>query len=80
MSKFKQVEHDEFIQFISKFPMLKYDVTGICEPPMGTYNDFIGGKIWPDSVVAKVSLNWLGPNGEVDNDSNKYWKYYIKEN
>ena len=56
--KFKQVSKDEFVAFIKAFPAkLDYDVTGICEPPLGTYNDFRGGKVWPESVVAKIILN-----------------------
>ena len=55
---FIKVSEEEFDAFIKGHPRkLSYDVTGICEPPLGSYNDFRTGKVWPDSVVAKVVLN-----------------------
>lgn len=54
------------------------DVNGICEPTQETYNDFSDGKVYPDSVVAKIKKNWLGPNGEIsDLKSDQYYEYYI---
>ena len=55
---FKKVTKVEFYAFIKEYPIkLEYDVTGICEPPLGTFNDFRSGKMWPESVVAKITLN-----------------------
>lgn len=56
--KFNKVSKDEFAAFIKSFPAkLGYDVTGICEPPLASYNDFRNGKVWPESMVAKIILN-----------------------
>ncbi len=54
----KTVSKSEFNDFLIRYgEKLERDVTGICEPPMLSYNDFSGGKIWPESMVAKVILN-----------------------
>ena len=54
----KTVSKEEFDKFVKSYPnKLEWDVTGICEPPYGSYNDFSEGKIWPDSVVASVIMN-----------------------
>jgi hypothetical protein len=56
-SVWKSVTKEEFEAFIKAYPKpLKYDVTGICEPPLASYNDFSDGKVWPESMVAKISL------------------------
>ena len=53
---FRQVQKEEFDTFVGAYPgQLVWDVTAICEPPLGTYNDFKLG-VWPESVVAKVHL------------------------
>ncbi|MNN67777.1 hypothetical protein D3C81_1834330 [compost metagenome] len=53
---YRQVEKEEFEAFVKSYPNeLRWDVTGICEPPLGTYNDFTKGN-WPESIVAKVKL------------------------
>jgi hypothetical protein len=71
MNDWKKVEKDELDVFIKNYPnQLVKDVTGICDPPMLSYNDFSDGKVWPESIVAKVILNTF--YGESDN-------YYIKE-
>ncbi len=55
--KWKSVSREEFKSFVSRYkPKLWYDVCGIFDPPIGSYNDFSGGKAWPDSVVCYVSL------------------------
>ena len=57
MSVFKKVEEKEYKEFINNYPnKLDWDVIQFCEPPMGNYNDFTSGKVWPDSIVAKVKL------------------------
>ena len=77
--KYKQVYRDEFVSFIKSWPHnLEWDVTLICDPPLGSYNDFSDGKVWPESIVAKIIMDWMGPNGEEDRSSpGKYWKYLI---
>ena len=53
---FKQVSKSEFEAFLSYYPRtLEVDITGICDPPLKSYNDFTLGS-WPDSMVAKVRL------------------------
>jgi hypothetical protein len=76
---FIQVSREAFVEFLQTYPNpLEWNCTGICEPPLGSWNDFSDGKIWPESIVAKEIRNWLGPNGEIDNDiPGKYWEYYI---
>ena len=55
--KFDKVTKKEFKDFVSNYPnKLDWDVTTICEPPMGNYNDFTKGKVWPESMVAIVRL------------------------
>ncbi len=51
----KQVNKEEFKQFLASYPRhLDVDVTGICDPPLITYNDFTLADCWPYSVVAKT--------------------------
>jgi len=55
--KFKKVSEDEFTSFLINYPNeLEVDVALMFEPPRKTYNDFSDGKVWPDSIVASVSL------------------------
>ena len=52
-----KVSKEDFDHYINAYPrQLEKDVTGICEPPLLTYNDFSGGRKWPESIVAKVKL------------------------
>lgn len=76
---FKKVTKDEYIRFVRNYPArLVFDLTAICEPPMGSYNDFSDGKEWPESMVAKHFCGWLGQDGEIDNSQyGKFWEYYI---
>ncbi|WGH28563.1 hypothetical protein 13VV501A_gene0067 [Vibrio phage 13VV501A] len=60
-----EVTKEEFDDFIKNYPNdLITDVSHICEPPVKTYNDFSGGKKWPESVVASVSLTESYPKEE----------------
>jgi hypothetical protein len=48
----RKVTKEEYKAFIEAYPRpLERDITGICDPPLETYNDFTLG-IWPDSSVA----------------------------
>jgi hypothetical protein len=78
--EFKQVSKEEFQEFLAKYPRkLEHDCSGIPEPPVDTYNDFSLG-VWPESIVARISRDYLGPNGEVDNNIHgKFWTYHILE-
>jgi hypothetical protein len=72
MSKWKDVSKEEFAAFVKAYPnALHTDITGICEPPMQSYNDFSDGKTWPESMVARITLNtamkgFPGYRGEPD--------------
>lgn len=68
--KYKEVSKKELLEFVKKYPRkLEIDVTGICEPPLLTYNDFKLANRWPYSVVAKHYC--------YDDDPNDY--YYTPE-
>lgn len=80
MSDFKQVSEQDFREFISHIEELVRDVTGICDPPLVTYNDFSDGKKWPESIMAKYHDSECYPK---DSGSAYTWeenKYFIKEN
>lgn len=81
MNKFKKVTREEYLKFIKNWPnRLDFDCTGICEPPMGSYNDFSGNLMWPQSIVAKEFREWEGPGGELDYSMpGKFWTYYIMD-
>jgi len=56
-SAWVEVSKADFNQHISDYPKpLEKDIARMCEPPMLTYNDFSNGKVWPQSIVAKVQL------------------------
>lgn len=78
---FREVTRSEYLEFISRYPnKLEFDCTGICEPPLGTHNDFSDGKVWPESVVAKELRDWIGENGERDNTfPGKFWRYFVRQ-
>lgn len=52
--EYKHVSKQEFEAFLEKYPRkLSCNITGMCEPPAVSYNDFELGK-WPQSVVAST--------------------------
>lgn len=60
-SEYTQVTKEQFDlfiknRFIATGVKLDRDVTGICEPPLLTLNDFSNGLMWPESIVAKGYL------------------------
>ena len=72
--EFKKVTKEEFDEFVKNYPNdLDWDVCGISEPPLGSYNDFSDGKTWPDSMVTKV----LFYDGS-DYHEGKTKEYYIR--
>ena len=57
MKEFREVSKEEFDEFVKNYPnKLEWNVTTICEPPLGNHNDFMDGKVWPESMVTKVKL------------------------
>lgn len=68
----KQVTKEEFYAFINSYPAkLHFDTTGICDPPLSSYNDFSRGN-WPNSMVARVDRNDLLPK-EWNAGENEYF-------
>ena len=62
--KEKLVTKQEFIDFLNSYPRkLIRDVTGICDPPSVSYNDFELADRWPHSTVASTFLYDNDPNG-----------------
>ncbi len=60
---YKEVSKEELQEFLKEYPRkLKIDVTGICDPPLITYNDFELANRWPYSIVAKHYVYEDDPN------------------
>ena len=58
MEKYKEVSEQEFNEYINNYPnKLEWDYYNVPIPPEKTANDFSNGKVWPESVVAKIELN-----------------------
>lgn len=56
--KWALVTRERFRKFVDGYGKnLVYDVCAIFDPPIGSYNDFSDGKVWPESVVCYVSLH-----------------------
>lgn len=56
-TEFKTVNKEDFIYFVQNYGKpLERDVAQMFEPPLITYNDFSDGKVWPESVVAKIIM------------------------
>lgn len=80
MIKWIKVKEERFKEFINNYSkLLESNLSRIPEPNIIFYNDFSDGKKFPESVVAKIDLDWMGPNGEVDMvEHGKFYEYYIK--
>ena len=75
-SPWRRVTKDEFYEFVNSYPKkLDFDTTGICDPPLSSYNDFTRG-VWPDSMVAKIHRNDMLPD-EWNVGENEY--YLLKD-
>lgn len=79
MSKFKKVSRDEYLDFVSGYgKKLAFNVSSICEPPMGQHHDFSDGKQYPDSLVAYEVRMWMDENGKQDHSyASPLWEYYV---
>lgn len=85
----KKVNKEEFERFIDEYPRhLTSGNTLICSPPFTSFRDEklpTEGKIgsadyYFDKEVARIVMDWMGPNGEIDKDNDKkFWKYMIKD-
>lgn len=54
----EMVQKEDFDKFIKNYPNeLETDLVRICEPEQLQYNDFTGGLIWPESVVAGYEID-----------------------
>jgi len=74
MNKVTKQEFDNFI--LSYDGELTKGVSAVCEPPVVHYFDEMKG-VQPEDVVAQICLDWLGPNGDVNQDG-KYYEYSIR--
>jgi len=83
----KKVNKEEFDNFITNYENpLTTSVIRICSPPIQIFSDDsletkfkIGSWEYSrDKEVAMISMDWLGPNGEMDYDGEKYWEYSLK--
>ncbi len=58
--KFVEVSREDYLEFLDYVAFAKWqldrDVAHMCEPPLETFNDSEGGKMWPESVVAEAKL------------------------
>jgi hypothetical protein len=73
----KKVTKAEWKAFIESYPRpLVSDVARMCEPPMLNHNDFSNGKVWPESMVAKVHLEHYDYKTGIIGENNNFW---IKE-
>lgn len=86
---FKTVSKGEFFKFIAEYPnqsSLSVGTTTICEPPIRHYLDHSlptksvrgSADYFFHTEVARVVLDWLGPNGELSK-GDEFYKYKIKE-
>lgn len=77
----RKVSKEEFEAFEKNFPrLLERNVSGICEPPLLTLNDFSDRKVWPESIVAGIHLYESFPK---DGQEPYKWspnEYFIREN
>lgn len=89
MSKFKTVTKGEFFRFVADYPnkaSLSVGTTMICEPPIRHYHDHSlpskgtlgSAEFFFDTEVARVVLDWLGPEGQTSS-GDEFYKYKIKE-
>lgn len=54
---FKEVTKEAFDKFIEAYPnKITWDIYQVPEPPIKSANDFSGGKVWPQSIVAYIVL------------------------
>jgi hypothetical protein len=74
-SDFKVVKKKELDKFLADYPnKLVFDIYHVPDPPVGTWNDFTTGLVWPESIVAMVHFDRAGrPTGY------KIWKASIAE-
>lgn len=76
----KKVTKEEFYKFIENYPRpLERDVTGVCEPPAISYNDFELANRWPYSIVASTHLYSDNP-GDYCYELEEKRSYIIVEN
>lgn len=77
--RISKAEYDSVVSGLSRDAGWRSHVVTIGEPPTKyIYKDLDeNGKFQPALSLFKVSCDWLGPNGEIDNDiPGKFWEYY----
>ena len=76
----KTVKVDEYAEFVNNYPRkLVRHVSGICDPPAVSYNDFKLADRWPYSVVASGHL-WDDKLGSLFYMPKEEREYRIMEN
>lgn len=87
MLGFKKVSKEEFNTYLQRNPnAMSTGCTTICEPPVRHYHDhtirseYLRGTAgyFYETEVARVVLDYFGPNGEQGAEIGQYWEYYIK--
>lgn len=86
----EKVSKEEFQDFLKSYPNeLTRGTTNICEPPFTSYIDKslpsdaeVGSSTYFfDREVARVEMDWVGPNGELDDiEDGRFWVYKINTN
>lgn len=88
MKTSRQVTKDEFDAALKAYPAgkLQQHVVRICDPHLICYLDWSlpsvhaqgTGERWDDCIVASISADWIGPNGELDKeDHRRFWKFFL---
>jgi hypothetical protein len=76
----RNVSKEEFDAFVAAYPRsLERDVARMYEPHLLTLNDFSGGKVWPDSVVAGATLYEVYPKDGTEPYRWQPNRYFIRE-
>ena len=76
----KVVNEETLINFLKNYPRkLNRDVTGICDPPALSYNDFKLADRWPSSIVA-IGYLWSDDPKDYFYKPKEERRYFIMEN
>lgn len=74
------VNKQEFETFLDEYPnKLVFDVYHVPDPPVGTYNDFTTGLVWPESIIAEIHFERDGSVNHYRIKANKEGEKYEKK-
>jgi hypothetical protein len=84
----KRVSREEFEKYL-KVRTTAYcsGHTTICEPTVRHYHDNTIRSEYPrgtaeyffETEVARVVLEWISDDGDVETSKGQYWEYYVRE-